>query len=194
MRKEKKPNRAFAIAALVFIALMVLSGVGVYWTEDTSTQRYAGHKFELTNQGWLLRVNDNNYYFEYLPQETFNLNVPREIFLALAQAPVFVMTSYYNDTYQGEIAAMQFKVLEVLAQQQKYAGLGFVDYAAPQIPQLSCTNATSSMPIIQFQEANVTSTSAQGACLIVEFSSSYDVGLFRDRLVYELLGVPVTSP
>ena len=195
-RKEKK-NKSATYAAIAFIAIMVLSVVGLFAGgsgADNSSVRYGDYKFDLTSRGWISSIDGENRYFDYAPLETLALDLDPVLVNKLRTGPIIYLTSAYNDSFQGEIAATQLVLAEAAIDGNIVVGVSFTDYSHNGAPTLDCTNATSSVPVILFQEGDATSIVEENNCYTFTTSSTYDLALFRTRMQYEYLGIEITEP
>ena len=194
-RREHKKKRFAAYFSVSIIAIMVLSAIGLFWqgADPSVHQEYAGYSFDITNNGWMTKINGERRYFIAPPLDTLSLDLPENLVNILSKGPAVVFTSSFNDTYRGELAQAQVSIIQEEANDNVYAYQGFTDYQVGNILQLTCDNATSSVPVVVLGAGLSTGVTQSGNCYNVTFSSNYDIALFRDRVLYELLGIHVVG-
>jgi hypothetical protein len=75
----KKRKRNQIIIGIVLIGLMLISTAAYSFLDNRDDSEkpveYNGYKFYRTGEYWLLNIGQQDFYFQYLPQETENISI-----------------------------------------------------------------------------------------------------------------------
>lgn len=75
----KKQKKKQIIVGVVLVSLLVLSTLGYSLfggdEDEESKQKYGGFEFVKQNNYWILAVEGQEFYFQYLPQEVDNVSI-----------------------------------------------------------------------------------------------------------------------
>ncbi len=167
------------------ILVMVLGGMGVVLTGDGSVQNYNGFKFTQTSQGWQTKINGESKVFNFYPGNVAFVGLPTEA-KSLKDKKV-LMVSYNPDVeLTPAFAQLQYDY------ERKLPDSIYVIRAVTNgtsLPVFTCANATSSSPVILFDQAeNATATFANN-CLTITGFDAYGFATQAEALLYTILGV-----
>ena len=190
INKEKRRNQA--IIGIVLVLVMILSTAGYALFEGRSSdntttgkQKYKGYEFIRTGSFWGLTLENQNFYFQYLPNEVENFSVAG-----------FYSIGDYNGKplyFVNNNVASQ----EILNNLQRYvsryqdACLKGTNCTDSSIPEKNCEDN-----VIVFENPNSLSTNVSSAILKTsvrkENNCVYISGEFikgADAFVYRVLGI-----
>lgn len=181
------------LVSLFIAGIMILSTLGVmldYQTGSNSKMEYNGYKFEQMYDGIQTKINGQKFMLTYFPEQLERINISAEAKQMLKDMQVFAITYDTASEYKESFAEQQFNLAEKLALADKYVIPGVLNNTGmEQIPVITCKNATSTMPVILFQEGITTNTTLKNNCLTVNIGSMYEAPQAGDLLFYQITGV-----
>lgn len=192
MPKKEKINRKVVWGA--FIAIIMVSSVfGVIFGSFAPSENkvdYGEFSFERRGDYWVTKVNKKNVQFYFFPSEVEYVNLSREVADRLLNTKMLYVTYNPNQTIVEGVALVQFDLQKTLYDNFGiYVANALTIKESDVIPVITCENATSFVPVVEFRESNTTSIDLENNCIVVEAEETRDVFLIRDRLVYGLLGI-----
>lgn len=180
------------LLAIIISAVMVLSVFGIIFESGTSSQKlsYNGYKFTQLQKGWQAKINNKIMTFNHHPKELESINISAETSKLLSNTKVALSITYDPGSEMASFFAEEILYLEqLLAKQDIFVQRGLTNATGYSLPEISCANATSSVPVIEFRESSTTSVSTENNCIIVEISRASDLLLIGDRIAYAILGI-----
>ncbi|MBI4440745.1 hypothetical protein HY639_01115 [Candidatus Woesearchaeota archaeon] len=170
-------------ASLILLAIMVLSGLGVYvGNQDETATTYNGYQFFPQPSGWLVRINNAQYQFQYLPTDTnFSIGtIPLGEKVYIAYDPLEKNITTENIIAQTSALFRQFGVWPVVACVRE-------EGCPADLPLVACETAPA--PVFYFRSAEERGVVHQGQCIIIQAQTSIDLHRAVERMAYQLLGV-----
>lgn len=180
------------IMSIFIAAIMVISVIGFALTFATPTEQleYNGYKFARTSQGLQTKVNGIRLTFYYYPAEIADIPFPDEAKQTIEGSKVLWFSYDPNDLYAPEIADVFFYIEEALAAvKDVYAQRGLINSTGYDLPEITCANATSTVPVLIMRQGNETKIEASQNCVIVNAAIVNDVYKAGDRLLYQAFNV-----
>jgi hypothetical protein len=189
--KHKKKDMKGLYMSIFIVIMMVLSGFGVIFygfagTEETI--RYEGHKFKSTINGFETKINKQTYYFDVLPQDTLDINTSYDLKNLLKTAYGIIITSEPNSSYKEEIAIASYNLNSMFIKGNVHSAIAFTEEVF-NIPKLTCMNASTSLPVIEILESNVTEIITENNCIQLKFDNSFNLRRATAKISYIYLGV-----
>ena len=191
-RKERKSRTS--IILVIFIAgIMVSSIMGVMfygYNDETSKIDYNGFALERKEGYWAVNIDDKQINFRYAPDQVDDIGLSESVSSIISNALEIDYTSFINDTYKEEIALAQYELNQELNKINAYIYLrgGFTTNTTFR-PIITCSDATSAIPVLFFKQSNETQVTLKEGCIIAEARSSLDVLRIKDRLLYSIIGI-----
>lgn len=193
--KQESHTKKLAIGMGVFIVFIMITSVfGVmFYGYDSGgqTERYGKYKFTLTNLGYEMKHEGEKYYFEILPQNLEDLDVNQGIKNILKSSQAIIITSDPNSSYLQDIALASYNINSFFMNQNKVVGVGFINKSEknPEIPVITCENASLQFPVLELVESNETNTEILGNCIKYNFNSGYGLRALVSKTLYDYMGV-----
>lgn len=186
-KKEEKFYQKKAFWWSIFIVvIMTSSTIGYLWTGNQKEQNrveYNGFTFYRSQGFWFTRINDQQYNFQYLPEDVLNisstgtLGIGEKIYLAYDPSETELNTRY------------PFSILSELLRDKGvrpvYACIA--EENCPDIPIVDCNETDA--PIVLFIKGEESRMYNEEQCLIVEIKDNQDVVRVTEKMMYDLLGV-----
>ncbi len=193
MRREEK-KKLFSkknLVTLFIVFIMVTSVVGYMFGKDGGDKfKYGDYSFSRQGNNWVLKIDKIEYVFDFFPAEVEDINLSLGIIDSLKGVVEIDFTSSVNDSYAEAIALAQYNFVQNLGKiSNAYVRIGMIDENDFDLPIITCKDATSSVPVLYFKEANVTKVEFKNSCISVEAKSEIDILRIKDRLLYGLLGI-----
>ncbi len=183
-------------AMVMFIAfIMVGSTIGYVFLSGFadsagSSLKYGAYSFERTRDGLRTTIEGKNYAFLYSPSEVAELNMSEMAASKLKNARIVYATSDFQSENKEYIASAVFALSYALQQKNIVLITGFTnDNISVNAPRISCANATQYVPVIYFEDANVTEMDFEENCFYLKAQEGEGFLMEKDRLLYGLLGV-----
>ena len=189
--KEKKQKRRWGLMLFIVLIMVGTSFSAFLYGGSPSNEvvKYNGVKFTGSSQMWIAKINEKKAAFSFLPAEVENIHVDGNA-AALVQNRIEIdVTSDFNSTFNESIAFAQHQMGLTLGTYDIYMRKGFTKNNTYNFPVISCKDATSGIPIINFRQENSTRIYVKGSCIIAEASSGQDIIRAKDRILYLLFGV-----
>lgn len=157
----------------------------------TSTKaKYNGYKFTQTPRGWLTKVNGNEVLFNFFPSEVEHVEIPEQVLEKLKTTKAFQITYDPENEEATSLANIQFLLeqqLQKIGQIYIIRGMTSVKEGLP-IVQVTCTNATQSMPVVLLNITNSTTVYEENNCIHLEGGAD-NLLMFVEKILYVLFGV-----
>jgi len=162
--------------------------LGIMLNQDTETIKYKDYKFTKLNKGYSAEIHGKELFFNFLPSEVEQFEIPTEFCSKLQQATNIrvlfepeVQSNMYTDYIRQELQETFNKpIISALTSESE-------TYSLYQIS--SCNESSEYLPTIYFKEKDNTTINIENEnCLIAE-SKNTGFLLLRDRIVYCYLGV-----
>lgn len=183
------------LMSLFIVAIMILSVIGFVLVdsgEDTVKQKYGDYTFLRLPQGWRTTINEQQIVFNYFPAQLEDIKLPKEI-ATFKQSPIIAFTYDPNNRYAQDLGALQYYFEQSVTNRQHYVQRGLTNTTTyTTLPEISCENATTQLPIIYLNintKLNTTDVSYKNNCLKITASRPQDLYTTTDRLIYFMLGV-----
>jgi hypothetical protein len=173
------------IMAWIIIILMTVSVLGVvggsFFSED-GNEKYNGFTFINTNNYWSLRINGEEYSFQYLPTELENLTLPAES-LDFSLGKVYLGFKPADTiNWEGSLNLLAFTLYKQNIMPQESC---LIEEGCPDIPIINCQEN----PGIIIVSGDETSYTQDQKCLIMTATDNQELTKLTERLIYKLLGV-----
>lgn len=174
------------VMAWFIVVIMVLSVLGIvgssFFSEEERRPEYNRFDFAKVNNQWLLKINDKDYYFQYLPQELENITSPPAISLDipkiyLAYRPKDIINYDKAISSMGYVLYHHHKILlqKACAEEKD----------CPDIPIINCQEK----PGIVILSGEENSYTQDEKCLRITAADNEKLQKLTERLIYKLLGV-----
>lgn len=185
------------IMSLFICAIMILSVIGFvlvdYSSGEETKKTYNGYKFIRTQNGWKGNINGEKITFNYLPDQTEDINITPQAKTQLQTTPILAITYDPNSKWAQDYGALQYYLEQTLNSQTRYLLRAVTNNTKyPTIPQITCKNATSQLPVAVLT-MNTTQDKTQmnyaNNCLTITATKTNEIYRATDRLIYIILGV-----
>ena len=192
MRKKKKFNSTLWMS--LFIAfIMVLSILGIMVGETSpsgSKIKYNDFTFFRVQDGFMTKINKKDVRFSYFPSDLENITIDPAIKDNFNNINMVYLTYNPNQPAVQAIANVLYSLKPILDDFFNiYSANSMTVNNTYNLPVITCANATSTVPVIDFRESNSTQLLFEDNCIIFEASSASDFVLLKDRLLYSLFGI-----
>ncbi|MBT5022136.1 hypothetical protein HOK51_06525 [Candidatus Woesearchaeota archaeon] len=192
---KKKKMRKEVLWTIIFGAVLVISIVGMMFggvnMNSEDTEHYNNYKFKRSNQGWILNVGGEQLLFQYLPGDIEMINLSKES-VDFFQNNLMMYISF--NPVSKEVDVLELVRFELGTFLAKYKNV-YVQNGVTQendlyfeMPVITCENATVSVSVVLFEEANATSIELENNCLEIK-GTRYGILAVKDRILYSLIGV-----
>ncbi len=183
-------KKVFMGLFIAFIMIVSVLGFALSFRAPSAEKlEYQGYTFIRTNQGLRTNINDINIYFYYFPRDIADIEFDEGAKTAL-DTRVLWFTYDPNDEFATEIADSLFYIEDVLGTvSDKYVQRGLTDNTEYVLPEVSCANATTTVPVLLLQSGNETTIKHDNGCIIATAISQKEVYQIGDRILYQSLGV-----
>ncbi len=176
----------------VFIAvIMIVSVIGFSLTFTTPAQKlkYNDFTFLQTSQGWQTTINTVKVTFSNYPAQLEYIPFAEGAKTAL-DARVIWFSYDPNDRNAPAIADIFFYMEEVFGRgSDVYVQRGLVNNTEYVLPEVTCMNATVTVPVLLLRSSNETTITHEQGCIIATAESDQELYQLGDRLLYQALGV-----
>ena len=186
-RERRIEKRKQLWMAILLVFLMVASGFGVIIGNRASEMRYGKYKFQIKDNHYVTKINDNEIPFYFLPSQVNYINVSSIITNKLKEAFLVMITfDPEEETNLQVIEVARFDLSQLLGK-VVYNGVltSSLEY---DLPILTCANATLKTPVIIFNMSDITSIVDIDNCIYLNARGTEFLRL-RDRLLYSYYGV-----
>ena len=195
VRKEDKSRSQMLLVALIF--LILFGGVFAFALSfspgggQSGNTDYNGYELLRTDTGTFAVLFEGQPVEFWFAPEDVSYTDAGSVVEKLGSSAFIYSTSSPNSAYAGLISEAEFTIGRIM-QSNNGASLS-VAFTGPNDfgkPVVTCGNASGIVPVIFFNGTNSTSgVSEIGNCVVVNFDSETDFRLFRDRIIYDLLGI-----
>lgn len=177
------------IIAVIMIASVI--GFAIEFSAPANPPiEYRGHTFVSTQQGYRTAIKNTNVFFYNPPQQLEEMQFDEGAKTALSGARVLWFTYGTNDEHAQEIADVLYYMEQALDQVSSvFAQRGLLNSTGYALPEITCANATTSVPVLVLQSGNETKITAVNGCITATAASRTDVYQLGDRLLYQSFGV-----
>ena len=189
-RKKTEQKKKSKTGMGLFIAFIMISSVFAIlfygFGETTQVDRYDGHTFRWTNEGYTVSLKGTTYAFDLLPQHVEMAHVTQEASTLLKSAQAVITTSEQNSPYATDIAIASYNLNTLLGKDGIFVSNAFIDSQTP----ITCADATPGNPVIYFQEALIASQiTASDNCITIMFENPASLQQMVTKLLYMYLGI-----
>lgn len=190
-RKQKKKANWMA---WFIVILMVGSAFGVMLGSFSSNRKleYNGYKFAESDNFWILKLDGKKYEFNYYPAEVEDINVSEKAIATLKGKPYFYISiNPYDEDYAEYMDFFRLELNQKLNDHSgTYISSGVLrETEKYNLPEITCENATSSVPVVVLMKSSETSIVYEDNCVLVNAKTGNDFIALKDRLLYELMGI-----
>lgn len=176
--------------SLFIVIIMTLSVLGFMVNKGSGDQvKYNNFKFVTKGNKWVIKINNNEVGFDYLPSQVENINVTDDVIEAIKRSVQIDMTSYFDSKYKENIAEAQFGIERALLINNQFVRYGFTTENEFNFTVIGCEDATNYVPVLVFEESNETVVYREGNCVILKAKSEQDVIALKDRILYGVFGI-----
>jgi hypothetical protein len=201
-KKLKKKNKFLSqnfILGTFIVVLMVSSVFGIIFSGYNSNPSedliYNDYKFQVSSIGgfnkYTTTVNKEKFSFYYLPIEVEHLNISNSAFDSIKSKSFFYFTSDYDSLLKEDIALAQYELGESLINSfnSNYQVTFINNTSFPSVLQITCENATASVPVIYFRLTNTTSVENTGNCIFFNGDDRDSFLKLSTKVLYKLHGI-----
>ncbi len=186
MQLDKKTWMSLFIA---FIMIVSVIGFALTFTEPTQKLEYNEYTFIQTAQGWQTKINDLRVTFSNYPAQLEYIT-PGEGTAAALDTRVLWFSYDPTDVNAPDVAAALFYMEDVLSTvKDTYVQRALLNNTGYVLPQVTCANATTTVPVLILQSSNETTVTHEAGCIVATAESAQAVYQVGDRLLYQALGV-----
>lgn len=189
VRRENKRKQLLMGAIIVFI--MVTSVIGfMFGRGSEEAVDYNGFSFVRKGNLWETKIDKQPVVFSYFPSQIELIEVDAPVISRMLSTPMLYLTYDQNQSEVEFIAQAQFELDTVLyGRFNIYSGKGLTKENEYNLPVITCLNATSAVPVVDFRKANETIIHMEGECIIVGGRTGNDFIRAKDRLLYGMFGI-----
>ncbi len=176
----------------IFIALIMVSSVfGVVLNSSFSNTKikYNNHVFVAQDGKYYTELNGKEIDFYNNPEVIENIELDENFVNVLKNTKMMYFTSDFNDSLVEEIAILGYDLTTNMFDTNYVYVQPSLTTNETDLPQITCQDATQTVPVIYVKSSNETSSSFENGCLIINLQSSFDVAQYRDRILYSFYGV-----
>jgi hypothetical protein len=193
--EEERRKRRTAIIALLIVGLMAFSSLAYVLVDNTSSgnqMEYGDYEFEFRDLGGgagvlITEINGQEVEFQNLPVQVGYLEVDPAA-IALLQASQQVALAAPTDIDQQDAAMIDYARLQLSLAIPKTFNAMTAEDSRYMLPVLNCSHASPQMPVIVFTNANQTTITTEGACILVN-GQQRDLMRLKDRIIFEYYGI-----
>lgn len=183
--------------AALFVGLVMLASVAAYvFSINPNSQagnfRYGGLTFKQDAQGFYSsEIKGQPLNFNYKPEDVADVALPEGTLQKLTGTTSLQMTYYWNSSLAQRMALFELDASNILdAKYGVFIQSGFTTPNPLKQPVITCTNATSFVPVLLMQEANNTAIGldpSNSNCIIINASSDSGFARAGERILYAML-------
>lgn len=193
MARKKLFNKKVWVS-LFIAAIMILSVFGFmmsYQTNQTGgTEEYNDHKLVQTQKGLMTKINDKEVYFNYYPASLEQLNMSEDIKSELKNTKAVWVTYDPDSDFATAMAEIQFDMEQTLFDVAEiYVARGLTDTKEYALPEVSCANATATMPVLYLKKGNYTEIESIDNCITLTTITEPELKMYYNKILYIILGV-----
>jgi hypothetical protein len=178
----------------LFIVVMMLGSVmGFVLTSGTAstTTRYNGHKVQLVSNGYLVDYEKERLQFYYAPQDLEFLDVDTEILNSFKASPLAIISFDPSIQDVGVLDYARLTLFDYFSRVGKQVVFGVSEDTVlyDTFPVLNCANATSGIPVLIYEDANVSQVRYEPNCMIISSAEATHRIRMTELLSYYVLGI-----
>ena len=191
-RKENNRSKRFMVYFMAIVMISSVFAVMFYGFAGGNRNCITYDEFKICGEGelWVINVNQNLVYFDYLPTGVLDIEVSSEIFDSMRNTVEVDMTYDLNASFSdtmgtiGDTMMMEFNNIFSV-----YLRLGITSENDLGYDIITCSSATAMVPVLYFKESNETEVYTEDNCIIAEAKNGIEALRIRDRIMYGLLGI-----
>ena len=207
MRKKKSWNWPAIILSVILISstfAVIFYGIA----PNNETKKFNGFKFTQAAGSWQTPINNNQLFFNYLPEDVQSIALDPILADKLRSSPEIDATSSINDSNGEAIAVAESQMEQILNQvSQIYLRRGFDTNTSYGLPVIICnatkspeaietgaagtpgTAGTAAVPILYIRTGLETSIKQEGSCIVAQGQTAQDIIKLKDRILYGIYGI-----
>ncbi len=176
-------RRSVHLSVAFIIIFLMLGSVFIYWIGGSAgTTHYGNHDFFQSAQGWVTKIDDQQYTFASLPQDVATL--PTVNFNLRSQSAFYLL---FNASVFPEQSLELQRLRSLFLQDGKSVSLACLnDVDCGDLPVRDCHNPD--RPALLLQQGNQTGLFVQEKCLVLQFNPGEYEQLFT-HFAYKYYGV-----
>ena len=198
MVSENKTNITGLLMSLFIVALLVISVVALAYSFNTessgaqSKKKYGEYEFLVTEQYLTTNFEGLDLVFQHYPEDVSYTNVSL-VTERLRKGGEVYSTSDPELLLGSEISITQFEIGTISGiKHGTFLNVSFTEENDLGTLPVTCEDATPSTPVIFFNSSNSTSEIIEeNDCVIVNFQTDLDFYRIRDKIVYDLIEIPL---
>lgn len=180
--------------SVIIAGLMILSVIGFVLVDTGSSDykhKFGDYTFYRTQQGWRSKINGQDLFFNFLPDSVSQIPLDEITKTVLTSTPIIAVSYDPNDHSAQSMGQLQYYLEQLLNPLGKvFVQRGLINATAyPALSEISCHNASKSMPVIVFEHQNLTQVISDDFCIRAQVASGQDLFMITDRILYVILGV-----
>ena len=187
--KEKGKKLFTIIVALFILSIMVASVLNFNLPNNNQEQQpalnYNNYDFYLTQNGWMTEKNSKQIILRYNPQELEQINVPN---IQISSLKLAEKTYVSLDINKNEIMLAASDLIRNLELQNVVTSCPSDFPGCEDLPLKTCSDATDSTVIIQFNQAQIEIIQFEDNCLFIQAPLS-KINMITDKIIYKELGI-----
>ncbi|MFH1399407.1 MAG: hypothetical protein ABIG95_04835 [Candidatus Woesearchaeota archaeon] len=189
-RKKQVSNKTILTVFIVFIIVTSLLGIMFSgYTNQSNQQEYNSHKFKAVGNFWTTEINKHQVQVHYFPTEVNTLNFTEDITPFLKTTQMAYIAIPTEGLYLDFIGLAAYELAQSFAEYGIYPVQGLSDSnTGYELPIVTCANATSTVPVIIFEQSNQTAAFLDSNCIHIQGSGN-DFVMLKDALVLRLWGI-----
>ena len=163
-----------------------------YNPDQQQTYYYGDYKFIFNNQKlqYTTKIREVPLSFTYIPNDVESLTLSKETITNLKNTRVLAITYDPFVTESSILGMMQFILESELPRMNKMiVQRGLLNATGYALPEISCANATSAIPVLTLRMGDLAELRQEGSCFILQAPTQQQLLQHFDRLRYELYGV-----
>ncbi|MBN2052930.1 hypothetical protein JW756_05475 [Candidatus Woesearchaeota archaeon] len=187
-RERASDKKKQILISVILAAIMIFSAFGVMLGTVGNEMRYGKYKFEIQGNVYVTKINGQQMAFYSLPKQIEGINLSSVITNKLKEAYMITITFNPYDTNNIQLMEMVRFDLSQLLGKVVYNGVLNASEQYPDLPVLTCANATLKTPVIVLNMSDNTSIVDVDNCIYLN-ARGQDFLILRDRLLYSYYGV-----
>lgn len=192
-KKRKKPLFNKKVVLGIFITfIMIFSGAGLFFSGSGNSPlaaTYGDYKFSYANGLFTSNIDGKRMQFYYLPDEVQAYNISESLLLKINATRQIDVTSDFSSQAAQDIAAAQFHLQQIMAEEGKYVRMGFLAPTPYNNTIITCDTATQFVPVLVFEYTNETSIDEVGNCVYIRATTADQFMRVTHNIIYKILGV-----
>jgi len=193
-RKRKREEKRKKVLVLFIAAIMVLSVFGVVFygfSGDRGEELdYNGFKFSIVDRLYRLKIGNGYADFNLHPSQVEEFETDKNAIDMLKTRSMAYYTSDFHDPFNSTIALMHYNLAPVLSRQNSlYLQPSYTTEVSENFPVITCSNATSTVPVIYAKKGDENKVEMDGYCIIITGTTPVNLAGLHENIAYRLLGV-----